>query len=225
MAQLRPRQVSPVKEVNLRLVLACVLLGGCGGSSGERSASKHNSGAGGAGGASTSAAKEPGFVDAPCTHYAEGLPTFGSFSANMREVDNGNSDCKTDACLVVGFVGRKSCPAGRTEGGVASGTGSCETQEGEAVTVVVAPQIEPTKVDRHVFCSCRCDAAADSPCTCPSDMGCVQVLSERDALDERRVVLHVPGQLAVSAGVGVSRRTLEESRALPTRLKSPSPDL
>jgi hypothetical protein len=130
------------------------------------------------GGASTSTAKDPGSVGAPCTHYSEGTSTFGSFSVNTREVDNGNSDCKTDACLVVGFVGRKSCPAGQTEREIVSGTGSCKTPEGEAVTVAVAAQVDPAKVDRHVFCSCRCDAAAVKPCTCPSDMGCVQVLSE-----------------------------------------------
>jgi hypothetical protein len=143
---------------------------GCSGTTGNEAATD------GTAGTSATTTRTPGSVGASCTNDAENIATFSGFDANTRDVGYDDTECNTDACVAIGFVGRKSCPEGQTEEEVAAGTGTCLTAEGKAVTVSVAAQTDPANVDRHVFCSCRCDSGFNARCECPSDMECVELV-------------------------------------------------
>lgn len=164
---------------NLSTVIYCMLFIGCSRDTGNDAA------AGGTAGATATTTRAPGSVGAKCTNAAESSATFGGFDRDTRDVGYGDIECKTDACVAIGFSGRRSCPEGQTDEEVAAGTGTCLTPEGEPVTVPVAAQTDPDSMDHHVFCSCRCDSSADSPCDCPSDMACVELVGAsalRDAM-------------------------------------------
>lgn len=72
----------------------------------------------------------------------------GGYHAAETYVENGSSDCVTRVCVVRGLHGdpRSSC------------TESCAGSD---------------SVDRHVYCSCRCDDDGPAPpCACPAGYAC-----------------------------------------------------
>jgi len=151
-------------------LVAFVCFTGCG----TNDSSTSSNGNTGSGGSTSATTKEPGTVGAPCTGDDETFANFGGYNKSDKITGYVDSECHTTACVVAGFSGRKTCPEGQTAAQIADQTASCLTPEGEKVTVVVPVQENVKTVDRHVFCSCRCDAKAIPSCTCPSDMKCVE---------------------------------------------------
>lgn len=158
----------------LFVAAACTFIIGCGG---QRQDDSPVGAFDNTGGTTSAGTKPTGAIGATCTGAEEASVSFSGYSSSEIVIDSTSNDCNGSACLMLHFAGRKSCPAGQTLSDLsapAESSSRCFTPAGELVTVAVPAQEDPSSVDQHVFCSCRCDALAASPCVCPSDMVCAE---------------------------------------------------
>jgi len=95
-------------------------------------------------------------VGDPCD--PENVPT-GGFNASEAYLETSSVQCRTRVCMVYHLAGDTSDP-------------SCDP-----TTDPNCPS--PTDVEARVYCTCRCDAPADSntpTCSCPGGFSCAEVL-------------------------------------------------
>jgi len=91
-------------------LLAFVCITGCG----TYDSSTSSNGNAGSDGSTSATTKEPGTVGAPCTGDDETFANFGGDSKSDKIIGYVDGECHTTACVVAGFIGRKTCPGGQT---------------------------------------------------------------------------------------------------------------
>ncbi len=118
-------------------------------------------------------------IGTPCVPYSiEDSPSFGGFQIDgISVVSASGAPDGAPVCIAYFFQGRVSCPYGQA-GDTDGSEMSCETPNGQLVTVPVAPQCINRRSSEVVLWSCQCgpgSAPADggrSYCDCPSGTTC-----------------------------------------------------
>lgn len=123
---------------------------------------------------------EPGAVGDLCIPTDDDFTMFGGFSVGEVNIATGDSQCRSQVCLVNHFQGRAGCPEGNLDGG------ECLTPLGEVVTVPVEPQLPERPPEDTIYCSCRCDAppGIGPLCDCPRGMVCEELLPGGSSFSE-----------------------------------------
>jgi len=131
----------------------------------------------------------PDQVGEQCIPFEESDPEFPGFGEGSN-LGFGATDCASGVCLSINFTGRVSCPSGQTAqalGLPASDPSRCKTPDGTLVTVAVSTQLPSEPPSERVICSCRCDSVVTNPCTCPSNMQCIEIWPPSTTPDGRQI--------------------------------------
>jgi hypothetical protein len=135
-----------------------------------------------------------------CTPSEEHSTSFAGFDYHEVTLDEGNSTCGNDVCLVNHFQGLTTCPYGEGHNGnPPSGASACALPDAGALVhpdaaaggQVVYPWCTDRPPSSTVYCSCRCQNALGrtddgaSYCTCPSGYACSQVVPAIEPGDPR----------------------------------------
>ncbi len=129
-------------------------------------------------------------VGIACIPSEERSSAFAGFLTSQVTLDEGNSACGSDVCLVNHFEGLTSCPYGQDSTGAAPpGAQPCALPDGGAgvhpdggAGQSVAAWCTDRKASSTVCCSCRCENALGktddgaSYCSCPTGYICSQVV-------------------------------------------------
>lgn len=118
-------------------------------------------------------------VGDPCT--PEQVPTDG-FRSGEAYLETSSVQCRTRTCIVFGLDGDPNFP--KTLGGAPNPECPSGTRQVtdpltmEVVNVICPPE---DQIDERVYCTCRCDAPADSnapTCECDEGFKCEPILDE-----------------------------------------------
>jgi hypothetical protein len=139
-------------------------------------------------------------VGIACIPSEERSPTFAGFHPKEVTLDEGNSACASDVCLVNHFEGLTSCPYGQDSTGAAPpgaqpcalpDAGAAVHPDGGVYGQSVGAWCTDRKPSSAVYCSCRCQNALGktddgaSYCSCPTGFTCSQVVPAIEPGDPR----------------------------------------
>ncbi len=168
-------------------------------------------------------------VGIACIPSEERSSAFSGFNLLQVTLDEGNSACGSDVCLVNHFQGLTSCPYGQDSTGAAPpGAQPCALPDGGAAVhpeggagQYVAPWCPDRQPSSAVYCSCRCENALGktddgaSYCSCPMGYTCSQVVPAVEPGDPRS------GGYCVRTGTQYSSSTACSSECYPVTMPCP----
>lgn len=114
-------------------------------------------------------------VGAPC--LPEQVPGDG-FDPSEAYIETSSVQCETRVCMVYQLEGAPEGTAGCMP------HGQCRTCTGADPKCVAIPCCAPVEdVEKHVYCTCRCDVDGGkfAECSCPTGFTCAQVLEQGNA--------------------------------------------